>query len=163
DVFAPVRRRLPGRRTDRGVFYRLASWVIRRPAGTGLVVAALLVTPALPVPHAGVGIADHRGPPPRPAAPGAAATLPAALPQAAASPVTVVLPGQVTTLRSDEYKKALTAVPGTVSVTGPVTGPSGGAWYSLVTGADPNSAAAARYVAAVRAVPAPGPALVGGD
>jgi RND superfamily putative drug exporter len=51
DVFAPIRRRLHGSRTGRGVWYRLASAVIRRPAATGIVVTGLLVTLALPFTH----------------------------------------------------------------------------------------------------------------
>ena len=163
DVFAPVRRRLPGSRGGRGLFYRLAAWVIRRPAGTGILVAGLLVTLALPFAHVRFGMADDRVLPRGAAAQVAADTIRAEFPRAATSPVTVVLPGRVSRDRSEEYKQNLTAVPGTISVAGPFTGPSGGAWYSLVTGADPNSAAATRYVAAVRAVPAPGQALVGGD
>lgn len=163
DVFAPVRRRLPGSRTERGFWYRLALAVIRRPAAAGIVVAGLLVTLALPFAHARFGIADDRVLPRGAAAQVAADTIRAEFPGAATSPVTVVLPARVSRVRSDQYKAALTAVPGTLSVAGPFTGPSGGAWFALVTGADPNSAAAARYVAAVRAVPAPGPALVGGD
>ena len=163
DVFAPVRRRLPGSRTDRGVWYRLASAVIRRPAATGIVVTGLLLTLALPFAHARFGIADDRVLPRGAAAQVAADTTRAEFPGAGTSPVTVVLPGRVSRVRSDEYKTALTAVPGTLSVAGPFSGPSGGAWFSLVTEADPNSVAAARYVAAVRAVPAPGQALVGGD
>lgn len=163
DVFAPVRRRLPGIRTGRGVWHRLASAVIRRPARTGIVVGGLLVALALPFTHAKFGIADDRVLPRGAAAQVAAGTVRAEFPGAATSPVTVVLPGRVTPVRSGKYEKALAAVPGTLSAAGPFTGPSGGAWFSLVTRADPNSAAAARYVAAVRAVPAPGQALVGGD
>src|SRR5215471_926211 len=163
DVFAPVRRRLPGSRAGRGLFYRLAAWVIRRPAGTGIIVAGLLVTLALPFAHVRFGMADDRVLPRGAAAQVAADTVRAEFPRAATLPVTVVLPGRVSRDRSEEYKQNLTAVPGTISAAGPFTGPSGGAWYSLVTGADPNSAAARRYVAAVRAVPAPGQALVGGD
>jgi RND superfamily putative drug exporter len=164
DVFAPVRRRLPGGETGTGAWYRLAAGVIRRPVVIGAVVAGILLALALPFTHARFGLADDRLLPSASPAQAAANVIRAQFPAAATSPVTVVLPERVTPAQLGGYARELAAVPGTDAVAGPFAGPSGnGAWFQLVTRADPNSGAAARYVTAVRAVPAPARALVGGD
>lgn len=164
DVFAPLRRRLPGNRTGRGVWYRLAVAVTRRPTWSAAVVTALLVVLALPFSHARFGLTDDRVLPRGASAQVAADTVRAQFPQAAASPVVVVLPGHVRSAGLASYARRLSAIPGTRRVDGPFTRPgTAGAWVSLVTGTDPNSPAGQRYVQGVRAVSAPGPALVGGD
>lgn len=164
DVFAPLRARLPGNRTGRGIWYRLATAVTRRPVAAAAGVTVLLVVLALPFTHARFGLADDRVLPRGAPAQVAADTVRSQFPQAAAAPVVVVLPGHLSGGELAAYARRLSAIPGTRHLNGPFTrAGTPGAWLSLVTGTDPNSPAGQRYVRAVRAVPAPGQALVGGD
>jgi RND superfamily putative drug exporter len=166
DVFAPLRRRLPGNRTGRGIWYRLAVAVTHRPVVAGAAVTVLLVTLALPFTHARFGLADDRVLPRGAAAQVAAGTIRTQFPRAATSPVVVVVPGRVPAAVLASYARRLSAVPHTLRVGGPFTSTSAsthGAWLSLVSSTDPDSPAGEHYIQAIRAVPAPGPALVGGD
>ncbi|WP_327289712.1 MMPL family transporter [Streptomyces sp. NBC_01198] len=186
DLFAPLRRRLPGaRRPEQGVWHRLAMVVMRRPVAVGGVVAVLLVALALPFLQARFALMDDRVLPRHSDAQVAADVLRDQFQQAQTSPDVVVLPeldaaAQGTALAG--YARRLSQVPHTVRVDSAAGGfsagrqvapagtanpaPAGGkgTWLSVLSDVDPSSAAGERHARAVRAVPAPapGPALVGG-
>lgn len=185
DVFAPVRRRLPGARgPEQGVWHRTATVVMRRPLAVGGVVAAVLVALALPFLQARFALMDDRVLPRHSDAQVAANVLRDQFRQAQTSPDVVVLPDLDPGTRGDAlaaYARRLSLVPHTVRVDGAAGGfaagrqvapaaaghtapRGGGTWLSVLSDTDPSSAAGERHARAVRAVPAPGPgrALVGG-
>ncbi|MFJ7246768.1 MMPL family transporter [Kitasatospora sp. NPDC098652] len=184
DVFAPLRRRLPGARSggQGGVWHRLAVTVMRRPALIGGTVAVVLLALALPFVQARFALMDDRVLPRGSASQVASDTIRSEFHGAQTSPVVVVLPdtdpgnGQLA-----DYAQRLSALPGTVRVDaatgtyaqGALAAPpgpgaaafsgSGGTWLSVVSDREASSAEGESYAKAVRAVHAPGRALVGGD
>ncbi|AXI80115.1 MMPL family transporter [Peterkaempfera bronchialis] len=184
DVFAPLRRRLPGAATGRGVWHRLALAVMRRPAVVGTVVALLLVALALPFTQARFALMDDRVLPRASAAHLASETVREEFKGAQSAPVVVVAPSLDPAARGPEladYASRLSALEHTVRVDtavgvfagGRQSAPPGdaaaayrdadGTWLSVVSDVDPGSAAGEHYLREVRAVPAPDPVLVGGD
>ncbi|MEE1938036.1 MMPL family transporter [Streptomyces sp. TRM 70361] len=188
DVFAGLRRRLPGSRQDgQGFWHWLVSRVMRRPVLLGGAVAALLIILALPFGHARFGLTDDRILPEGSSARAAADTIREEFPGASTSPATVVLPGLDPGERQadlERYARELSLVGGTARVDGAAgswaegrrvapPGPGsaaytadsedGGTWLSVVPAVNPNSAAGEEHVRAVRAVDAPSRPLVGGE
>ncbi|WP_306324049.1 MULTISPECIES: MMPL family transporter [unclassified Streptomyces] len=183
DVFAPLRRKLPGARSpERGLWHRLALAVMRRPLVVGATVAIALAALALPFTQARFALMDDRVLPRGAASQVASDTIRQEFRDAQTSPVMVVAPdldpgsGEVAA-----YAQRLSALPGTVRVDSAAgtyadgsraAGPGeaaaafrgdGGTWLSVVSDRDAGSAAGEDYVRAVRAVDAPGTVLVGGD
>ncbi|NJP46045.1 MMPL family transporter [Actinacidiphila epipremni] len=183
DVFAPLRRRLPGARgPEQGVWHRTAMVVMRRPVAVGGVVAVVLVALALPFLQARFALMDDRVLPRHSDAQVAADVLRTQFRSAQTAPDVVVLPdvdaaAQGASLTA--YAERLSRVPHTVRVDsaagsfaggrqvapaadGYVAPRGAGTWLSVLSDVDPSSAAGERHVRAVRAVQAPGAALVGG-
>ncbi|WP_345055735.1 MMPL family transporter, partial [Streptomyces rameus] len=183
DVFAPLRRRLPGSRSpEQGLWHRLALTVMRRPVVIGATVAVVLAALALPFTQARFALMDDRVLPRGSASQVASDTIRGEFHGAQTSPVVVVTPDvEPGSDRLADYARRLSALPGTVRVDsaagtfadgrraappGPAAAAfhgTGGTWLSLVSDRDQGSAAGEDYVRAVRAVPAPGHVLVGGD
>ncbi|MFH0244671.1 MMPL family transporter [Streptomyces sp. HK10] len=185
DVFAGLRRRLPGPRRDgAGFWHWLVSGVMRRPVLAGGAVAVLLILLALPFGHARFGLTDDRILPEGSSAQVASDTIREDFADASTSPVTVVLPGLDPVDRREDlerYARDLSRAEGTARVDGAAgswaggrlvapPGPAsaayadgGGTWLSVVSSAGPNSAEGEEHVRAVRAVDTPSPALVGGQ
>lgn len=159
DAFAPRRTRRP---RGSGAFWeRLATAVMRRPWPVALGVGALLAALALPFAGVSFGLIDDR-------------VLPRSSPVHQASqelrrgfdtrePVaSAVLPGldpRRDAARLAAYAAALSRVEGVDRVE---TGPGRTAWAAVRSRVEPYSDAGTRLAAALRAVPAPGRALVGG-
>ncbi|WP_101257366.1 MMPL family transporter [Streptomyces barkulensis] len=185
DVFAGLRRRLPGaRQGETGFWHRLVSAVMRRPVLAGGAVTVLLVLLALPFGHARFGLTDDRILPEGSSAQVASDRIREDFDGASTSPVTVVLPDLNPGDRRgdlERYARDLSRVEGTARVDGAAgswaggrrvapPGPAsaayadgGGTWLSVVSTAGPNSAEGEEHVRAVRAVGAPSQALVGGE
>ncbi|MCX4904254.1 MMPL family transporter [Streptomyces sp. NBC_00878] len=185
DVFAGLRRRLPGAATEGGgVWHGLATGVMRRPVLAGAGVAVLLIALALPFAHARFGLTDDRILPQGAPAQTAADTIRSGFDGAGTAPVTVVLPDLPEDGRDAEltdYMAALSRTDGTVRVDGPLgswatgqqvaePGPTAGTfadargvWLNVVSDTNPNSAAGERHTEDVREVRAPAEALVGGE
>lgn len=189
DVFAPLRRRLPGARDpEQGMWHRTAMVVMRRPVVVGGLVAVLLAALALPFLQARFALMDDRVLPRHSDAQVAADVLRDQFRDAQTSPDVVVLPDLDATARGTSlaaYAERLSRVPHTVRVdsaagsfaAGRQVAPPGpaaaayvaprgsGTWLSVLSDVDPSSAAGERHARAVRSVPAPtsGPVLVGGD
>ncbi|SHM96562.1 MMPL family transporter [Actinacidiphila paucisporea] len=185
DVFAPIRRRLPGARgPEQGVWHRTAMVVMRRPVAVGGVVAVVLVALALPFLQARFALMDDRVLPRHSDAQVAANVVRDQFREAQTSPDVVVLPDLDAAAQRGSlaaYARRLSLVPHTVRVdcaaggftagrrvAGAAAGylaPRGkGTWLSVLSDVDPSSAAGERHARDVRAVsaPAPGPVLVGG-
>ncbi|WUH91987.1 MMPL family transporter [Streptomyces sp. NBC_00433] len=186
DVFAPIRRRLPGaREPEQGVWHRTAMVVMRRPVAVGGAVAVVLVALALPFLQARFALMDDRVLPRHSDAQVAANVLRDQFREAQTSPDVVVLPDLDAAAQSGSlaaYAQRLSRVPHTVRVDSAAGGfsagrqvapaaagylaPRGeGTWLSVLSDTDPSSAAGERHARDVRAVPAPalGPVLVGGS
>jgi putative drug exporter of the RND superfamily len=185
DIYAPLRRRLPGSRKEgAGIWHWLSMAVMRRPGLTGGAVVILLLLLALPFTHARFGMTDDRILPRGAEAQQAADTVREEFGRAATSPVTVVLPGLDPAARKQqlaEYAAKVSAVPHTVRVDtaagsysggrlvappGPAAAAfaaGGGTWLSVVSEADSNSARGEAHVREVRQVGAPAARLVGGE
>jgi RND superfamily putative drug exporter len=189
DVFARMRRP-PAPRVSEGTWFRLAQRVMRRPVAVTLGVLALLLLLAAPVTGVRLGMYDERILPS--SAPVAQITqeLRADFDPAMVNSLRVVLPrlpaGPRPRAELDAYARRLAQVSGVRQVatetgtyrSGQRTAPPGpdagsfigrgrdgsGRWLSVVPerGLDPVSPEGARLARDVRAVPAPGPALVGG-
>ncbi|MGK5544277.1 MMPL family transporter [Streptomyces sp. URMC 127] len=185
DLFAPLRRRLPGARPDGvGVWHRLSTSVMRRPVLTGGAVVVLLLLLAVPFGHARFGLTDDRILSRDSSAQVAADAIRSDFSGASTAPVTVVLPDldpKAQESRLKEYAIAISRVEHTKRVdsalgswaAGKLVAPPGetsalytggkGTWLSVVSTVNPNSAAGEDYARAVRAVEAPSRALVGGE
>ncbi|MFI7502180.1 MMPL family transporter [Streptomyces sp. NPDC049687] len=185
DVFAGLRRRLPGSAGEGGgAWHWLATRVMRRPVLAGAGVAVLLIALALPFVHARFGLTDDRILPQGAPAQTAADTIRSDFDGAGTAPVTVVLPDLAEDGRDAklaDYMAELSRTDGTVRVDGPLgswaegrqvaePGPtaevfadSRGVWLNVVSDTNPNSAAGERHTREVRDVPAPAEALVGGE
>ncbi|MEU3597687.1 MMPL family transporter [Streptomyces sp. NPDC006798] len=185
DIFAPLRRRMPGAKKEgAGAWHWLSVKVMRRPVLIGGAVVVVLVLFALPFGHARFGMTDDRILPEGASAQVAADTVRDEFDRAATAPVTVVLPS----LDPAAEKQRLTAYVEQVSriektqrvdsVLGSWSGgrqiaPPGpasaayadgkGTWLSVVADVDSNSAAGEKHVKAVRDVEAPAKRLAGGD
>ncbi|MDF6022582.1 MMPL family transporter [Streptomyces sp. JH34] len=167
----------------RGLFHRTARTVMRRPVLTVVLVVPVLLCLAIPFQRVEFGLSDDR-------ALGAASPVHRATDvmrddfgTQATSMANIVLPGLTgTPSRSlDDYARQVSRASHVLRVdtaTGSYAGGrqsappaaasarfSGhaGGWLSVVTDAEPFSVEGGELVRALRAVPAPGPALVGGD
>lgn len=176
DPFARLRRRTAG-----GLWHRLATGVMRRPVAVGAAASLVLIALALPFAGARFGLMDDRVLPRDSPAQIAADTVRRDFPEARSAPVVIALPGVDAADRAGEltgYARRLSTVEHTARVDSAVgsfaagrrVGPPlerfrapGATWLSVRSTADPNSAAAEAQVRALRAVDAPGTALVGGD
>lgn len=185
DVFAPLRRRLPGSRPGRAsVWHRLVTAVTRRPVLAGAAITALLILLALPFGHARFGLTDDRILPPGSSAQVTGETVRDDFSDASTSPVTVVLPELEAPAHQQDlaaYARELSRLPYTVRVdsavgtwsSGERQAPPGGAsaafaddggtWLSVTSGAEANSAEGEEHLRAVRGTDAPSRALVGGE
>ena len=182
DVFARFRRREPA--VSSGAWFRLARWVMRRPVRVAAGVLALLVLLAVAVTQVRFGMYDDRVLPRSSPVAEASRELRAAFGSEVVDATTVVLPGLSagrSAPRLDAYARRLSLVPGVRLVStatgsyrdgqraagpdagsGQFAGP-GGSWLSLTSSvANPLSPAGSRLAERIRAVPPPGPALVGG-
>jgi RND superfamily putative drug exporter len=189
DLRGPLRR-LTGRHTappnaasESAFWRRIATAVMRRPLVVAVLTVGLLAVLGVPFLHARFGLTDDRVLPASAPAHQAAQELRDGFAARESSAVTVVLPdlpGAGTAALAD-YAARVSAVPGVTRVdtaTGSYTAgrrtvqatPASarfadghGGWLSVITRTEPYSAAGSRLVADVRAVPAPAPALVGGQ
>ena len=190
DLRGPLRRLFgrtpPAAPAAESAFWRrVATAVMRRPLPVAVLTVGVLVALGAPFLRAEFGLTDDRVLPASAPAHQAAQTIRDGFAGRESSAVTVVLPdlagaGAGTAAVAD-YAARVSAVPGVTRVdtaTGSFAGgrrvaPPGpasarfadgrGGWLSVVTGTEPYSAAGSRLVADVRAVPAPAPALVGGQ
>ncbi|OKK03876.1 hypothetical protein AMK26_17790 [Streptomyces sp. CB03234] len=186
DVFARWRRRSPSdrtRTTPTGGWGRIALAVMRRPLATGIPVTCLLVLLAVPFTDVRFAMSDDRVLPAATAAGGVGAALRQDFPDSPVGATTVALPGLYARSRTaelDRYARRVSAVDGVARVdtaTGTyrrgrlVAGPSSsaarfgsphGAYLSVATVGEPGDPATADRVEAIRDVPAPARAWVGG-
>ncbi|WP_116110717.1 MMPL family transporter [Amycolatopsis ruanii] len=158
DRFDPFARL---RRHRLGLWRRLAVRVMRRPVLVGASAATVLVALALPFGQAQFGLLDDRVLPRDSPAQIAGDAVRTEFPGGGAAPVVVVLPDADPPAVA-AYAQSVAGLPGTARVDIGASSGQGG-WLSVASTAEPNSAAAEEHVRAVRALPAPGPALVGGD
>lgn len=186
DVFAGLRR--PHHTVSSGAWFRLARTVMRRPVLVTVGALALLVLLAAPVTHVRFGMYDDRILPPSSPVAETSQRLRADFGSEWVDAASVVLPapaagrpGAVPDPVLDAYARRLALMPGVRRVdarTGTYrdgrrsaapdassarfAGP-GGTWLSVIPeGTDPLSPHGSRLAAGLRAVPAPGPVLVGG-
>ncbi|MFE6027511.1 MMPL family transporter [Streptomyces niveus] len=186
DVFARLRR--PERAVSSGAWFRLARTVMRRPVLVSVGALALLVLLAAPVTQVRFGMYDDRILPASSPVAETSQRLRAEFGSQWVDAASVVLPGKPGAMSGsvadpvlDAYARRLAQVPGVRRVDartgtyrdGRRTAPpdassgrfagAGGTWLSVIpAGDDPLSPQGSRLAAALRAVPAPGPALVGG-
>ncbi|MGN6090495.1 MAG: MMPL family transporter [Actinomycetales bacterium] len=171
------RRQLAPR--DTGAWSRIATVVMRRPVPVLLGVLVVMLTLAAPALSANFGQVDARALPSTNPAAAATALLADRFPGREATPVEIVLPqGVGATSANSDYASRLSQLPHIVRVSGStgtyvdgarVAGPPPGRWtadgatrFSAVADVEPRSSDGEQLVSAVRAVPAPGPTLVGG-
>ncbi|MCX4657471.1 MMPL family transporter [Streptomyces microflavus] len=172
-------------RTDReGFWHKLAMAVMRRPLPFALTVAAILVALGLPFLRAEFGDSDDRVLPASSPAHQGAQVLREEFDNREGSPLNVVLPDLSAQAQSTElagYAEQLSTVPGITRVdalTGSYSegrqvappGPASarfeanqGTWLSVVSDTEPYSERGMDLVDTIRAQPAPGTALVGGQ
>jgi RND superfamily putative drug exporter len=169
------------RPSDSGLWLRVATAVMRRPVAVAVPVVLVLGVLVLPFLGASWGQADDRALPPSDQARQAGDLLRAHFPQGEGSALTVVLPGRDDPAAVASYAAAVSRVRGVDRVDGPdgswsrgriVAAPTtvtatrfrsaGGSWLSVTPGIDPFSTGGAALVRTLRALPAPGTALVGG-
>ncbi|WP_433333447.1 MMPL family transporter [Spirillospora sp. CA-294931] len=180
------RRARPSGGTPRGqggdLWSRLALAVMRRPVIIALVTAGLLAGLGLPFLGVQFGVADDRVLPAKAPAHVTAQVVRSQFPESVTA-ASVVLPdaGARTPPGLDGYARDLSRLPtvtrvdfaagtyrsgsrisGARSQTAGFQTPSG-TWLSVASSAEPVSAAGSDLVRRIRAVPAPGSALVGGD
>ncbi|WP_408993418.1 MMPL family transporter [Streptomyces sp. 1268] len=172
-------------RTDReGFWHKLAMAVMRRPLPFALTVSAVLVALGLPFLRAEFGDSDDRVLPASSPAHQGAQVLREEFDNREGSPLNVVLPDMSTQAQSTKlagYAEQLSTVPGITRVdalTGSYSegrqvappGPASsrfeadqGTWLSVVSDTEPYSERGMDLVGTVRAQPAPGTVLVGGQ
>ncbi|MFC9947201.1 MMPL family transporter [Streptomyces pratensis] len=168
---------------ERGFFFRTARIVMRRPFLTVILVAPALLCLAAPFQRVEFGLSDDRALPASSPVHRATDVLRNDFDTQATAMASIVLPGLTSpSSRSlSEYAREVSLTAHVVrvdTVTGSYAGgdrqapptPSSarfsgasGGWLSVVTDAEPFSAEGGELVGALRAVPAPVPALVGGD
>ncbi|MEU0666455.1 MMPL family transporter [Streptomyces lavendulocolor] len=173
----------------RGGWGSIALAVMRRPLATGVPVACLLVLLTVPFADVRFAMSDDRVLPASSAAGGVGAALREDFPGSPVGATTIALPGLDTRVPAraaelDRYARRVSAVDGVTRVdtaTGTyargrlVTGPSpssarflprlsgrSGTYLSVAMAGEPGGPAGADRVGAIRAVPAPAPARVGG-
>jgi len=159
---------------------RLASFVMRRPLLAGMPVLAVLLLGAVPLTGIHFGIPDDRVLQTGTQARQVGDIIRGDFASQDGAAMQVVLPQAQT---AAAYPAALSALPGVARVAtvdgvwsgGRPVAPAGtataalsgrdasGSWLSVVPSLDPNSSAAEHLVRQVRALPAPGPALVAGQ
>ncbi|MFE2638442.1 MMPL family transporter [Streptomyces scopuliridis] len=187
DVFAGLRR--PHRAVSSGAWFRLARAVMRRPVLVTVGALALLVLLAAPLAQVRFGMYDDRILPPSSPVAETSQRLRADFGSEWVDAASVVLPAPAAERPGaavpdpvlDAYARRLALMPGVRRVdarTGTYrdgrrsaapdassarfAGP-GGTWLSVIPeGTDPLSPQGSRLAAGLRAVPAPGPVLVGG-
>ncbi|WP_179166438.1 MMPL family transporter [Streptomyces sp. CB03238] len=187
DVFARWRRRSPADRATAaatGGWGRIALAVMRRPLATGIPVTCLLVLLAVPFTDVRFAMSDDRVLPAGTAAGGVGAALRQDFPDSPVGATGIALPGLDARSRAvelDRYARRVSAVDGVARVdtaTGtyrqgrlvarPSSSSSGrfgsprGAYLSVATVGEPGDPATADRVEAIRDVPAPTRAWVGG-
>ncbi|HVV59312.1 MAG TPA: MMPL family transporter [Gaiellaceae bacterium] len=167
DALAPGFLRRAAARTalpaERGFWYRLSRGVMRRPLAVALASAAVLVACGVPFLHVRFTGVDATSLPASASSRQVQEALQGEFPPTPTAPVYVVLRAPASAgaaLRS--YAERLRALPGAAEVVGPTrAGP--GVWrVDVVAEGRVLSASAKDLVRAVRAAPAPYPALVGG-
>lgn len=186
DALDPLRRwhaRRPPGGADGGFWHRFTTAVMRRPLLVALPVTAVLILLAVPFGRVNFGVQDDRILPVGHPVHEAGQALRGGFDGAAGDTTVVVLPGLDAATRGadlDGYAAALAGLPdvqrvdtatgswvGGQQVQGPT--PAGarfagdaGTWVQIVPTVEPFTAAGTRLVQQIRALPAPGPALVGG-
>jgi len=188
NVLAAVSRRRAnhGRRPGRegSFWHRLAVTVMRRPVSFGVAVVVVLLLLGSPFRHIQFGLFDDRALPRDAPVHQATEVLRTEFDLSGARAMPVVLSAvDATTAGSPlpAYAGRLSALPGVVRVDtltgsyarGRLVAPpdrlsvrfagTSDSWLSVVSGVEPLSAAGGALVRDVRAVPSPGPALVGGQ
>ncbi|MFC8394578.1 MMPL family transporter [Streptomyces sp. NPDC057238] len=169
--------------TERGFWGRIAALVMRRPAVVSLALAAGLAVMASPFTRVEFGMFDDRLFPTTSEIGRSGQALRQDFTDGGiTSPTTVMLPGFDPTTAADHLDRYARRLRGAASAPGgdrdrllpegkpcPGSGPGlgvirrpAGAWLSVTTDCEPFSAQARRVALAVRALPAPAPALVGG-
>ncbi|MFH9619031.1 MMPL family transporter [Streptomyces pratensis] len=168
---------------ERGFFFRTARIVMRRPFLTVILVAPALLCLAAPFQRVEFGLSDDRALPASSPVHRATDVLRNDFDTQATAMASIVLPGLTSpSSRSlSEYAREVSLTAHVVRVdtaTGSYAGGdrqapptqssarfsgASGGWLSVVTDAEPFSAEGGELVGALRAVPAPVPALVGGD
>lgn len=179
----PDRRPVGAHRAPRpGFWSRLAVVVMRHPIAFGSAVVVFLLILGAPFAQAQFGLFDDRALPADAQAHRATDELRTRFDTGGARAVPVVLPGvDADDPGLPDYAAALSRLPGVDRVDtvtgayaggGPVApadplsarfGDDGSVWLSLASAVEPYSAAAGAQVQAIRDVPAPGRALVGGQ
>ncbi|HKE77697.1 MAG TPA: MMPL family transporter [Solirubrobacteraceae bacterium] len=151
------------RPTTSGGWYRLAQWVMGRPAAVAIVTAGVLIVAGLPFLRIAFVPADYRMLPQGSEARQVAAAIDRGFTAFAAQPIEVVATatraqdGQV-----DRYTAALRQVPGAGSVSAPQRLNGDTVLIDVLPPGDALSKANREVVRDVRAVPAPVPVAVGG-
>ncbi|WP_218586449.1 MMPL family transporter [Nocardia cyriacigeorgica] len=166
------------------VWHRLSHRVMRRPISVATAVTAALLVAAFPFAGASFALLDDRVLPPENPVVLAGETVRQHFAATTSAPISIVLPEVDATGEAHavaEYARTLSAVPGSARVDSAVgsfadgaaiAGPGplsaiyrseGANWLSVTAGVEPNSSAGADHVRALRAVDAPGTALIGGD
>ncbi|MBC6445970.1 MMPL family transporter [Actinokineospora xionganensis] len=178
DPFARLRRRSK-RTVENGLWHRIAMTVMRRPVAVSLVTVIFLAVLAIPFFHVKFGLFDERILPASSEPHAAAAQIRDGFEPGEISPMTVVLPdarGQAVA----DYASQISRIDHVVRVDAPsgsyvdgsnVTPPGpasaalaneSGSWLTVISDLDPNDDDSTRLVAAVREIPAPVQAYVGG-
>ncbi|MEU1214510.1 MMPL family transporter [Streptomyces sp. NPDC005791] len=168
---------------NEGLFHRTAQMVMRRPGVTVLLVVPVLLCLASPFHRVEFGLSDDRSLGVSSPVHRSTDVLRDDFDVQATAMANIVLPGHTSTSPGSlaDYARQVSRSPDVLRVdtaTGSYAGgdrqapptpasarfsaPSG-TWLSVVTGAEPYSARGGELVRALRAVPAPVPALVGGD
>ncbi len=149
----------------RGGWYRLAQAVMRRPVLVAIATTVLLLVVASPTPNVHWSGIDATVLPRSQSARVVADTLARDFPAAHGGALTTVIATAPPSAGAElaRYAARLAMVPGVALVKGPA--PLADGTWDIVLGSQASaiSAAAQRTVAAVRAVPAPVPVLVGGE
>ncbi|MDH2388513.1 MMPL family transporter [Streptomyces sp. HNM0663] len=144
-------------------FWRRAAQVVtRRWAVAGGVVVVLLGMMAWPFAHARLGIMDHRVMPASSPVASVGERVRAEFVGAPEQVVTVVLSQPTSAARLAGYEHALAAVQGVNGVRVAAGSPGAGTVLAATTTVRVGSSSAAALVEGIRAVPAPGPVMVGG-
>jgi uncharacterized membrane protein YdfJ with MMPL/SSD domain len=146
-----------------GGWYRLAQWVMRRPATVAAVTAGVLIVAGLPVLRIAFVPADYRMLPQGSEARQVAAAIDSNFGAFAADPIQVV--ARATAARNDEvarYAAALRDVPGAGAVSAPRRLDRNTVLIDVLPPGDALSKRNRQVVRDVRGVPAPVPAAVGG-
>lgn len=186
-VAALSRRRTPGARPsspEGGFWHRLALTVMRRPVPFAVVVVSVLLLLGSPFRHIQFGLFDDRVLPRDAQVHQATQVLRTEFDTSGARAIPVVMtdvPAWSAASRVPDYAQRLSALPGVERVDALTGSYAGGrlveppdrfsgrfgaerdSWLSVVSRVEPLSSGGSAQVRAIRAVPSPGPALVGGQ